>query len=767
MAGLSFAAKVLLLSLGIAGVLGKIPAYFNGQNYTEDIQNVARALSFAGAAYESPTDVRDWACGEWCVRLPPSMRPFLPVSVVQRQSTVLGKDKVAAFAAQAGDGTLVVSFKGTGDTGEWWDNVKIGTQNLDLYFNTSTNGALSSKFGTVASSWLSRFLDIYNDLKAMLSDEVVTNTQIERVIITGHSLGGVLATYLLYQLMFERDLARLPDGHFLLRSDVTVMLVTFGSPRPGKKDFVADFVEKIDRTAARVVSYRLVNRLDPVPTVPVNALGWRHIPQEVWYTEKIENFDPLIWFAKEDFFCDLPCWVGDGTDATCRERTEPGFWPWSPAPSPKVIAEVNKKCDGTNDGDWFYGGDPQCMCESEIGDYKRCRESNPDYVDQDPLCRTFVASFKAYQHGVAEYLRQFYYVRYVYDDVAATATNWVSRWWATTTGAANDSSCVPVYDYPYEIVNNSEPTSEQEETFEKFMYNMTNWNGTVVTGDPTCNPSTTKGCTQPSAKILPVAMSGNISTECSPAPVVGGWVLVCVPPFLTLVLIPVTYVSSGQQTKSGRWYKSKIVDTMSHTSMGALESYVLASIAMLITVSLQVSESGPIMFGFQLVGGTMWIQGSTRSALQLLSSLNDDRDRDTNIFAFHSVILHLGAGIFLFYGAVIGMEASCDYFGCLWPITVAAVLLFLRGLGGVLQIRIQKLPACRRHVGAWLVLCGSTFITSACIVSYTAPGLMLNIVQDTALVWQHTLWIMGTCFLALGYCVHWIDDVILMRRDNA
>lgn len=72
------------------------------------------------------------------------------------------------------------------------------------------------------------------------------------LILTGHSLGGAVATIIAAQLQ-----GRIPN----------LTLVTFGSPRPGGRRF---------RERFKVPHFRYVHGQDVVPHLPSNLLGFRH-----------------------------------------------------------------------------------------------------------------------------------------------------------------------------------------------------------------------------------------------------------------------------------------------------------------------------------------------------------------------------------------------------------------------------------------------------------------------------------------------------------
>ena len=86
------------------------------------------------------------------------------------------------------------------------------------------------------------------------------------VSVTGHSLGGALATLCSYELA---EMAReRPDG------SRSVDMINFGSPRVGNGAFVAEYNALVPEAV------RVVNRNDIVPTVP-RMLGYKHVGEPV------------------------------------------------------------------------------------------------------------------------------------------------------------------------------------------------------------------------------------------------------------------------------------------------------------------------------------------------------------------------------------------------------------------------------------------------------------------------------------------------------
>ncbi|KAL5851667.1 hypothetical protein ACOSQ3_006785 [Xanthoceras sorbifolium] len=86
------------------------------------------------------------------------------------------------------------------------------------------------------------------------------------VYVTGHSLGGALATLLALELS-SSQLAK--------RGAISVTMYNFGSPRVGNRRFAEVYNEKVRD------SWRVVNHRDIIPTVP-RLMGYCHVAQPVY-----------------------------------------------------------------------------------------------------------------------------------------------------------------------------------------------------------------------------------------------------------------------------------------------------------------------------------------------------------------------------------------------------------------------------------------------------------------------------------------------------
>ncbi|KAL8841755.1 MAG: hypothetical protein Q9170_000788 [Blastenia crenularia] len=106
-----------------------------------------------------------------------------------------------------------------------------------------------------------------------------------RIVVTGHSLGGAVAT------LAAAELRRI-DKHFLQATE----LYTFGSPRLANKE-AAEWLSQQSR-----FSWRITNGDDIVPRLPPRAIGYHHTLPEYWIHHNADSPKPedLEWAARED-----------------------------------------------------------------------------------------------------------------------------------------------------------------------------------------------------------------------------------------------------------------------------------------------------------------------------------------------------------------------------------------------------------------------------------------------------------------------------------
>ncbi|MEZ4742346.1 MAG: lipase family protein [Bdellovibrionota bacterium] len=152
---------------------------------------------------------------------------------------------------------VVISFRGT-EAGSLIDistDINFGSQTFNL--GTGKDKDSVEIYNGFAIAHQLTMPWIYKNLQEVQP----TN---KPIFITGHSLGGALATLTTFQLLWEKR-------HGYLKNDFNMKaLYTFGSPRVGKKNFAKKFKELT--ASYNVGAYRYVNFSDPVPRIPCGPL---------------------------------------------------------------------------------------------------------------------------------------------------------------------------------------------------------------------------------------------------------------------------------------------------------------------------------------------------------------------------------------------------------------------------------------------------------------------------------------------------------------
>ena len=156
------------------------------------------------------------------------------------------------------DNDIIISGQGTTSMKDWSIDFQIWREKADFLNDTLVHAG---------------FLKAYKSIRMQLHVEinkikVNENNTINRIICTGHSLFGALAT------LCSVDCA--------LMYDYPVHCVTFGSPRVGAPDFIKLYNNNID------VSYRCVRFKDPVSFTPL-PLRFRHVRGGVHFDKDYKN----------------------------------------------------------------------------------------------------------------------------------------------------------------------------------------------------------------------------------------------------------------------------------------------------------------------------------------------------------------------------------------------------------------------------------------------------------------------------------------------
>lgn len=143
---------------------------------------------------------------------------------------------------QAHDGEFIILFPGTASLTDWWTDMKVRKAPWEA--------------GRVHRGFAAAYNSVCEEIREATKDAT-------RLIITGHSLGGALATLCAHDLM--------ECGHEI--SEV----ITFGCPRVGNGSFARAYNHELGHC-----TWRVVNARDPVPKVPFVLGTYRHVDTQVY-----------------------------------------------------------------------------------------------------------------------------------------------------------------------------------------------------------------------------------------------------------------------------------------------------------------------------------------------------------------------------------------------------------------------------------------------------------------------------------------------------
>ena len=168
------------------------------------------------------------------------------------------------FQLKRDPGTWLVAFRGTSSNLDKYEDLWANTVDFKPFGPTRT----FPKNVAVASGFNSIYTEKGGSMKASMQEQLfrgitTANKKLSRIFITGHSLGGALAS------LFALDVAA-------SRPDITVINTTFASPRVGKSVWQGTYEKKLDLQG---VTFRVANYWDFVPSLPPRILGYEHVGQ--------------------------------------------------------------------------------------------------------------------------------------------------------------------------------------------------------------------------------------------------------------------------------------------------------------------------------------------------------------------------------------------------------------------------------------------------------------------------------------------------------
>lgn len=181
----------------------------------------------------------------------------------------------------------VAVIRGTEDILEWIENVEF------LPVQHPSGGNVEDGFFSIYLSM--EFIRSNKGQSINLANGIANIVGNNRVIVTGHSLGSALATYLTY------DLAYINNGPNWGSSCL------FASPNPGDEIFATNFEAVVGHSNYTVYNYSR----DKVPTLPPTFFCYTHLQNTIKITPLSAN--AKIFFS----VLDLPKSLGASHHAVC------------------------------------------------------------------------------------------------------------------------------------------------------------------------------------------------------------------------------------------------------------------------------------------------------------------------------------------------------------------------------------------------------------------------------------------------------------------
>lgn len=216
-------------------------------------------MFYSAAAYCDSLTLVQWNCGKAC-SANPGILTVRPVIHASANAYTFGFVTYNPLTNK-----IIVAFRGTNGLPADLTILPM----LQSFLNWKTNLGHKMSLYETGGKVHHGFSRAYNSIKTQVRSSVkfLLETFPEaHILVTGHSLGGALAT------LAAIDLKR-------LHLSTHIQLYTFGSPRVGNRAF-AKYVYTLFPLGT---IYRVVNAGDIVPHVPTLFQRYVHVGIEIWY----------------------------------------------------------------------------------------------------------------------------------------------------------------------------------------------------------------------------------------------------------------------------------------------------------------------------------------------------------------------------------------------------------------------------------------------------------------------------------------------------
>jgi predicted lipase len=169
------------------------------------------------------------------------------------EGSVSGTD---AFVGIHESEQFLIAFRGTDDIKAAITDLRFGKKKIP-YENVKSKIRVHNGF-----------IDAYKEIRGDIHDLYQKNPK-NIVLITGHSLGGALATLCAVDMQYNFQ------NEETTNMITTLQCITFGSPRVGNGAFTNSYNRRVPRT------FRVVNRDDIITRIPYWFMGFRHVKQKI------------------------------------------------------------------------------------------------------------------------------------------------------------------------------------------------------------------------------------------------------------------------------------------------------------------------------------------------------------------------------------------------------------------------------------------------------------------------------------------------------
>lgn len=166
------------------------------------------------------------------------------------------------FVAKS-DNRMVIAFRGTSSLQDAWTDIQISKETFPKLGFFRRLISIRSMLRTKAHhGFFNSYVSVRRELMEIV--EELLKDQNYDIYLTGHSLGGALAT--IAALDLSRD------------TKARITNYTFGAPKVGNKRFVRYYNKKVKDT------FRVVNDEDPIPSIP--GFTFKHVKNSALIDER-------------------------------------------------------------------------------------------------------------------------------------------------------------------------------------------------------------------------------------------------------------------------------------------------------------------------------------------------------------------------------------------------------------------------------------------------------------------------------------------------